>query len=110
MGRSIDKVRKGFSGFGPSNSSRYWPVVRGWLGFSIILTVLGLLLYATWLLSGSGAAFLLAITGLFLVLFGYSVSHSSSIGNTIGWFSEPDGILLLALLFAFTVSLIVILL
>lgn len=106
----FDRFETGLTSSELLRSNRYWHVVRGWLGFSLVMTVLGLLLYAAWLLTGTGLWFLLAVTALFLGLFRYSTSRSSSIRASVGWFSEPDGILLVALLFALTVSLLAIIL
>lgn len=110
MPKTIENRRPHGSSLGSALSSRYWFVIRGWLAFSIVLTVLGILLYTVWVLAGGTPGFLLALIGLFGLLLFYSVSNSNSIATSVAWFSDPDGILLLALLFAFGVSLIAFLL
>lgn len=87
-------------------STRSGSVVRGWLAVSTVLIVLGVLLYGGWVVAGGGVRFLLVVAALFVLLLVYSVRTSQSVASAMTWFTDPEGILLLALGFAFVVVLV----
>lgn len=107
MVRATDRFRTAGRSLIGFDSTEPSAVVRGWLGFSAVMTALGIVLIGSWFVVGGNAAGFLAVVGLlFGLVIGYSVSRSKSIASATTWFSEPDGILLLALLVAFLVAMV----
>ena len=107
MVRATDRFRTAGRSLIGFDSTEPSAVVRGWLGFSAVMTVLGAILIGGWFVVGGSAAGFLAVVGLlFALVVGYSVSRSKSIASATAWFSEPNGMLLLALMVAFVVAIV----
>lgn len=107
MSEIMERLRSGGMISRWFDSIATWPVIRGGLGFSAILTTLGLLFYTVWVITGGGAVFLVGVAALFGLLVVYSYTHSRSIEGSVSYFRTREGILLLVLLVALSLVLIV---
>lgn len=82
----------------------------GGVAVTVLLTVLSVVLYLGWIVGGQGGSgFILTLAIAFVLIVYYSSTASRSIAGSLAWFTEPDGIIFLTILFVLVVIVTVLL-